>query len=399
MEDCRTIQAVTTSNTPTRGRVKQLEKLGTTAMLTVAAVLLNGCGGSKPAAVTPALPLIRAVTPSTTLSGTSSPPEAATTTVAELPANTSAGGADAENEVLLKLGDRGSEVLNLQNLLLSDGWLVNRNGVFAAGTKIAVLKAQERYGIERNGRVTRQFLATVTGAIEARPATTTTSTTIPDSGRFGLPGPAVPLVGRCTVGIVGDSLVDGRARTYEAAVREETGCAVSVDGLTSRSLYEGWQCWVDVKGALRLRLLRQPAAGGDCRPSGLTVLKQWSQAPRPFDVVVSALGTNDAGIFGSDTRTAHLERAYELTVGNDERTKLVVITTASRPGSALSARLSRQNDELRTWCAQQTGCSVADWAAEPAASNPQSYIDEMHLTLNATTVRAALIARVVGSLI
>jgi hypothetical protein len=361
--------------------------------------LLSGCigGGQQTAStVTPVMPTTGTTTPPTT------PPTTLGRAVTDddtAPETTSPVEQPDQRVVLLRLGDRGPEVLALQELLRSDGWRVNRNSVFAAATYIAVVKAQQRYGLARTGKVTPLFIDTVTDAVAERQSTTTTISEDTDASFAVPPATTAMLTGRCVVGIVGDSLVDGRAGTYETAIWERTVCSAVIDGLTSRSLYEGWQCWSDTDGVLRLRLVRKPLAGGDCKPGGLTVISQWSKSLRPFDVVVVALGTNDAGIFGPQTRTGHLERAYELTVDSNEQTRMVVVTTAARPGSARAARLNNQNIELRSWCAERPGCSVADWAADPAAMNPASYTDDVHLTLNATAARAAVIARAVARLV
>ena len=120
-----------------------------------------------------------------------------------------------------------------------------------------------------------------------------------------------------------------------------------------------------------------------------------TRAGRLGDVVVAALGTNDSGLFDHDRLHRNWAEALRLT---GER-PVVFLSTQARPGSAQLNRQRTYSDALRAWCASEERCVLADWANTPAAVDPASYIDSVHLTEAGTRARAQFIADVVAALI
>ena len=187
---------------------------------------------------------------------------------------------------------------------------------------------------------------------------------------------APPIGDSCEVTVIGDSLMAGTEELHEVALAG-VGCAAEVDGEGSRSLAYGWQCRIVRIGRRpQVQLLEKRIPGnGTCRPSGLTQLATWAGAGRLGDVVVAALGTNDSGLFD---RT-RLERnwAEALRLAGDR--PVLFLTTQARPTSAQLNRQRTYSEALRQWCASEEHCVLADWATTPAANDPASYIDSVHL--------------------
>jgi hypothetical protein len=192
------------------------------------------------------------------------------------------------------------------------------------------------------------------------------------------PATATPAVQ--SVGIIGDSLVSASPQTY-AKPFNDAGIPVTVDGVGSRALRYGWQCR-DASG--RLVVVPKPSAK-KCRREGLEVVKNLAEQGALPDVLIIALGTNDAGLFTPEQATQNLNELRSL-VG-DRKVFLVNVkklTSSKRPG--------RYNAAASSWCATDIACSMIDWAATPAASNRRMYsADRVHLTAKGVTARSQFI--------
>jgi lysophospholipase L1-like esterase len=224
------------------------------------------------------------------------------------------------------------------------------------------------------------------GAEVVLPSTTTTS--LPDAAVAGMvlaaPGALDPADERvdagpdgCQVAIVGDSLVAWAEDLHEEAL-EDVRCAALVDGEGGRILGTGWQC-----------------PNGSCWASGLKLLEQWKASGTLGDLVVVALGTNDAVGRGEEEWVESWEAAYALT---DPRPVLFV-TTAGRPGDQRADRFVAYNEALVEWCEERDRCVLVDWAAEPEAADRSSYVDYVHLGQRATEVRARFLAEAAAAVL
>lgn len=195
--------------------------------------------------------------------------------------------------------------------------------------------------------------------------------------------------GACRVLLVGDSLV-------EAALRAQTdaftyvGCESIVDGLTARSLSDGWQCLGDRGRSMEIVLRAYPEPGNPtCRPSGLELLRQWDELTSAASATVIALGTNDAGMYTEEGFVRRWRRVVDMTSG-----PLVFVTVAARPGDRWVANAERYNASLRWWCPMEPRCVLAEWDLTAPARDPASYVDHVHLTRSAGEMRAVFIAAV-----
>ena len=92
-----------------------------------------------------------------------------------------------------------------------------------------------------------------------------------------------------------------------------------------------------------------------CAPSGLTLLKSWADAAALGDVVVVALGTNDAGLYDKSRLQSNWAEALRLAGGRP----VVFLTTQARVGSDQYARQGSYSSALRQWCSGQRLCVVA----------------------------------------
>jgi lysophospholipase L1-like esterase len=216
----------------------------------------------------------------------------------------------------------------------------------------------------------------------------TTTTSLPDAAVAGMvlasPGVVAPADERidagpdgCQVAIVGDSLVAWAEDMHEEAL-EDVRCAALVDGEGGRVLGTGWQC---------------PA--GTCWASGLKLLEQWKASGTLGDVVVIALGTNDAVGRGEEEWIESWEAAYLLT----EPRPTLFVTTAGRPGDRRADRFVAYNEALVEWCEEQDRCVLADWAAEPEATDRSFYVDYVHLGETATEARARFLAEAAAAVL
>lgn len=198
-----------------------------------------------------------------------------------------------------------------------------------------------------------------------------------------------PRDGLCRILVIGDSLVEAVARVQADEITA-FGCDVIVDGVAARSLSQGWQCRTEGGTALDFRLLAQPEPGNStCRPSGLELLRLWSDYTTSSSALIVALGTNDAVIYSSQSWIRHWQAALRLSEG-----PIVFVTVAVEPGDVWTEQVEDYNASLREWCSAQDRCTLADWASFPSAHDSQSYLDRVHLRLTVGRERAAFIAAV-----
>lgn len=298
------------------------------------------------------------------------PPTVATTTTA--PAAT------------LTAGSPTAEVAELQRQLNAvTGSTLALDGLYGAGTTAAVKNFQTMIGVPATGTadpVARWKLA----ESAAKPAPIS-GATIGSGGANG-----------CQVAVVGDSLMAG-AEALTISALSRVGCAAAVDGEGGRSLAYGWQCRVERSDGRRPLMLYDARIPGNetCAPSGLTLLKSWADAAALGDVVVVALGTNDAGLYEKSRWQNSWAEAVRLAGGRP----VVFLTTQARAGSDQTARQGVYSSALRQWCAGQRLCVVAEWANTAAANDSTSYVDPVHINLAATRARATFIADVVAALL
>jgi lysophospholipase L1-like esterase len=192
----------------------------------------------------------------------------------------------------------------------------------------------------------------------------------------------------CQVAMVGDSLIAWAVEWHRSALAD-VDCASLVDALSGRVLADGWQC--PPAGAAA----GETGADGPCRPSGLELIEQWRESGTLGDLVVVALGTNDAVGRDEDDWQASWERALALA---EPRTVLLV-TAAARPDSPWADRFEAYNERLAAWCARQSRCGLVDWAASAVAVDAASYTDQVHLTRVATRARARFLAAAVAEVV
>ncbi len=195
--------------------------------------------------------------------------------------------------------------------------------------------------------------------------------------------------GACRVLLVGDSLVEASVASQEDAF-SYLGCESIVDGLAARSLSEGWQCLGDGGTSMAIVLRSQPEPGNPtCRPSGLELLELWADFTTAASATVIALGTNDAGMFTSDTWERRWQRVVDITQG-----PLVFVTVGAQPRGRWVDKATRYNETLRQWCPREPRCVLAEWDLTEPARDPSSYIDHVHLTRSAGEMRAVFIATI-----
>jgi peptidoglycan hydrolase-like protein with peptidoglycan-binding domain len=317
---------------------------------------------------------------------TSAPTEPAGTTPSS-PEPSTTTTVPADQLPTLTEGDTGDEVLELQLLLIAvTGVDILPDGIYGPATAEAVRKFQRFVGLPETGEAdhaTRTLLlATGERVAEAEP-----SWPIPSIGDGGADG--------CQVAVVGDSLMAG-SMPMHAQRLADIGCAPAVDAVPGRSLAFGWQCLVSTgDGDPRWRIVPDPEPdNGTCSPSGLELLRLWSEAGALGDVVVVALGTNDAGLYQPDAWVEHWQEALQL-VGDRP---IVFVTSQAMLGAGRTTQ-TRYSEALRQWCARTAQCVLAEWAYTPTALDNASYVDPVHLTLPATQARARFLAEVVAALI
>ena len=284
-------------------------------------------------------------------------------------------------------GAAGPVVLDLQRMLNEViGAGLSLDGSYGADTAEAVAAFQRSVGLPDDGRataVTRARLAELAAELMPSPPATW----------------AAPSFGggsTCRVTIIGDSLMGGDASLHEEAVRA-IGCDAVADGYGGRAMTGGWLCVEqDPDGASGLVLLPSPRAGDDtCGPAGLQLLDLWSGAGALGDLVVMALGTNDAGI---EDEGGWVER-WDRVLAKTGTRPVVFLTTRGAPGSGQESAQNRYSAALRDWCDDQPRCWLADWALTDTALDPNSYVDWVHLRREAVQARADFIASAVAELV
>jgi lysophospholipase L1-like esterase len=284
-------------------------------------------------------------------------------------------------------GDEGLYVAELQQMLVNvTGAEITADGVYGPGTTTAVRNFQRVFGLPVTGDAdhqTRQVLRYV----NASRSNDLPAWKIPPIGSGGANG--------CQVAVIGDSLMAGSGALHERALRD-INCASAVDGIGGRSLSYGWQCRItQPSGSRPLLLVADPPPGNDtCSPSGLTLLRYWAEAGALGDIVVIALGTNDAGLYSESRWISHWNEAIRLA----GQRPVVFVTTKARPGAGRYAQQDGYAAALRRWCEPQPRCFIADWALTAAANSADIYADEVHLRSAGTQARAAFIAAAVRAL-
>ena len=287
----------------------------------------------------------------------------------------------------LRPGDTGPEVVLLQQMLINaTGADIAPDGTYGPDTALAVTNFQKLFGLPVTGEAdheTRQLLRYVDGGrSSALP-----SWSIPSLGNGGADG--------CQVTVVGDSLMAGAEGLHERALGA-IGCASAVDGEGGRSLAYGWQCReTQSDGSRPLLMYPEPLPGNaTCAPSGLTLLALWGQADALGDIVVVALGTNDAGLYSPARWEQHWNEALRLT-GNRPT---IFVSTRARAGTSRVPQQDAYSAALRTWCNGQPRCHLADWALTMEANDWSRYSDDVHLRSAGTQARADFVAASVRAL-
>ncbi|MFZ9041642.1 MAG: peptidoglycan-binding protein [Ilumatobacteraceae bacterium] len=369
------------------GPVRTIGAVVVMGMLTVAV----GCRAGATPSVTGDAPVVdRTERIDASPAPTDAPRESApTTTGVERPGVTVEPGTTpgiGDQEQLVE-GDEGPAVVVLQrmlNRLVGSG--LDPNGVFGPDTTSAVRLFRLLHGLGPSGvvdPVTHALLVRLDGG---------RSTAVPT---WRIPGFGLDDPNGCQVSVIGDSLVATRERRYGAALAD-VGCASFVDGFTSRAMTGGWLCIADDgSGGGPIESVDAPRPGDlACAPGGQRAIDLLVEADALGDLIVVALGTNDAGTNDQSLWSRRWQRVLEST----EPLPVVFLTTSARQDTPAFARQQSYSTALRVWCDRIDRCVLADWALTPAALDPASYTDDVHLTSTATAARAAFIAEVVASI-
>lgn len=288
----------------------------------------------------------------------------------------------------LVAGDTGIEVLLVQrmlNIVVQAELAVD--GVYGPATAAAIKTFQRSVGLPVTGEADRETRSKL-AAVDAGRSLLTPTWPIPTIGDGGADG--------CQVAVIGDSLIDGTERVHADRLAE-IGCAAAVDGATGRAMTFGWYCDVLSSGGRRSWvLLGDPQPGNDtCAPAGLELLEMWSNARALGDIVVLALGTNDALAFDQQSWVTRWERAVAFAGTRP----VIVLTTQARPGASIAPAEAAYSEALRRWCATTERCVLADWALTDVANDAGSYRDSVHLVPAAADARASFIRDAVAKLL
>lgn len=295
------------------------------------------------------------------------------------------------------------------------------------------------------------LMVTVVGVVVAASPVPSPPAALPSSPAApSSPSSSIPLQFRAPIEVfvVGDSLVEGEEGVYEEQLRA-AGFVPSFDAAVSRGLRSGWFCPDhvtpadevfdrsaaegvhdvlhgdladdehdaehdaehddndDVRGAVSgnddLDGVRGgsdgdsavPSPGGvshssgsRCRRQGLGVLVDRSGRDGLPDLVVVALGTNDASLPEAGVR-AGLEEVRSLLGGR----RLVLLETASEP---MAAAHEGWNRTARSWCARDRDCRFVDWVG---AGTGIFADDGVHLNATGSLRRAAALAAALSGLV
>jgi hypothetical protein len=342
------------------------------AGLVVLASCSRSSGAEQVPASAPATDPAGIATEPTTTDGpttTASRPPEATTTV------------PADETIALAEGSNGPDVVTLQRMLnhVLDLDLVP-DGSFGPDTTAAVERFQDAEALPVTGLVDGATWARLV-ALDGGRATAVPTWPVSSLGNGGRDG--------CQVALVGDSLLAGQPGLHEQALRG-VGCAAVADGDGGRTMTTGWLCEVyRADGTRSLELLAGPERGNEtCAPSGLELLDLWRAADALGDLVVMALGTNDAGMLDEGAWISRWERVMSRAEG----VPVLFVTTAARAGTSQVAAQDAYSAALRRWCDREPRCRLADWALTATAADPASYVDAVHLGSDAVRSRAEFIA-------
>jgi hypothetical protein len=230
--------------------------------------------------------------------------------------------------------------------------------------------------------------------------------------------------------VLGDSLVAGEEGIYREALAS-IGVVAFFDAAVSRGLRYGWLCptgvdapVADSDGLEELDPSGEPdalegredaATGADgtrdaetigdagegglsevsdddaptkdrrsgCVRQGLEAVKWYASVDALPQVVVVALGTNDASSPAGQVR-ARLDDLRTLLEGR----RVVLLETATYPMTGFHADW---NETARSWCLGDVSCRFVDWAR--GAGSPEFFApDGLHLSASGSLVRAEALA-------
>jgi lysophospholipase L1-like esterase len=232
--------------------------------------------------------------------------------------------------------------------------------------------------------------------------------------------------------VVGDSLVAGEEALYREALAS-VGVVAFFDAAVSRGLRYGWLCptgvdtpvsepsqdeSTDPDGLEEPDASEEPedaATDGDgtlddgtlddvgedglsetsdaaastetrrsgCVRQGLESVKWYASVGALPQVVVVALGTNDASAPAGQVR-ARLDDLRTLLEGR----RVVLLETATYPMTGFHAGW---NETARSWCLEDVSCRFVDWAR--GAGSPEFFApDGLHLSASGSLVRAEALA-------
>lgn len=181
------------------------------------------------------------------------------------------------------------------------------------------------------------------------------------------------------INLIGDSLVVRRDEDYTHAFADN-GLTLRLDGAGSRSLRYGWLCIESSRVVTAI----EPSSP-DCKRQGLELVRWWVESNQLRDVLVVALGTNDA-YRRTDDVTASLIELRRL-LGNHP---LVLVGTSSLP---MRQAFENWNDTATQWCGADIDCQFLDWAGDPLGQNPNYFSsDGVHPSTLGGVARAEFIA-------